>query len=49
VVRFFVGGDSKAPVETACKLEILDGKGKVLWTKDSKAEKDEDKLAARAA
>jgi hypothetical protein len=33
--------------EIAAKLEILDQKGKVLWTRDSKAEKDEDKLTLK--
>jgi hypothetical protein len=44
VIRIRIGGDDKAPVEAAAKVEILDAKGKVLWTRDSKAEKDEDKL-----
>ncbi|GDY01590.1 hypothetical protein LBMAG49_09190 [Planctomycetota bacterium] len=44
VIRIRIGGDETAKVETAAKVEILDANGKVLWTRDSKAEKDEDKL-----
>jgi len=47
VVRCFVGGDAAQPVEAAGKLEILDQGGKVLWTRDSKADKDDDKLVLK--
>ncbi len=35
IVRFFLGGDATAPVDTACKLEVLGFDGKVLWTRDT--------------
>jgi hypothetical protein len=44
VIRIRMGGDAKAPVDTTAKVEVLDGKGKALWTRDSKAEKEEEKL-----
>ena len=47
VVRVLVGGDASEPVACAHRLEIVDHEGKVVWTRDSAAEKDADKLALK--
>jgi len=47
VVRIYVGGDEAQKVEVAHKLVIRDFRGEVVFTRDSAAEKDADKLALK--
>ncbi len=47
IVRIFAAGDGAEPLTVACKLEITDPDGKVAFTRNSAAEKDEDKLVLK--